>query len=144
MKRRATDITDEIRAHVAGGWLGEGEWLGAERDLVNSFQASRATVREALRILEAEGYVTVRRGPGGGVFVRRPTPDDLVGHLSAHFDLAGATRLEIAAAASLLEALEAGHDCNRALSVLGQALAQLGGVPCRPQEVAWRHLAPDS
>jgi GntR family transcriptional regulator, transcriptional repressor for pyruvate dehydrogenase complex len=65
MNRRATGIANEVRAGVAGGWLTAGERLGGERDLITAYQASRATVREALRMLEADGYVTVRRGPGG-------------------------------------------------------------------------------
>jgi DNA-binding FadR family transcriptional regulator len=125
MNRRATDIANEVRAGVAGGWLTAGERLGGEPDLTKSFRASRATVREALRILEADGYVTVRRGPGGGVFVQRPTRGDLAGALGAHLDLAGASPAEAAAAAALVGALAtaAGPDRNRALCVVSDALS---------------------
>jgi GntR family transcriptional regulator, transcriptional repressor for pyruvate dehydrogenase complex len=127
MNRRATDIASEVRSGVADGELREGEWLGAERDLVTSFQASRATVREALRMLEADGYVTVRRGPGGGVFARRPTRSDLAGAFGAHLRLEGASSAEVAAAASLINALGTarGLDRNRALRVLSETLSVL-------------------
>jgi GntR family transcriptional regulator, transcriptional repressor for pyruvate dehydrogenase complex len=127
MNRRATDIAREVRVGVAEEEFGEGEWLGGERDLVKSFQASRATVREALRMLEADGYVTVRRGPGGGVFARRPTRSDLASAIGAHLDLAGAGAAEVAAAASLVGALATarGLDRNRALRVLSEAMSLL-------------------
>ena len=127
MNRRATDITREVRAGVTGGWLTEGERLGGEHDLLAAFGASRATVREALRVLEADGYVTVRRGPGGGAFARRPTRHDLARTLGAHLELAGATPLEVAAATALVGALRkaAGLDRNRALRVLSETLSLL-------------------
>lgn len=141
MSRRATDIAREVRSGVADGQLGEGEWLGGERDLVKSFQASRATVREALRILESDGYVTVRRGPGGGVFARRPTRSDLAGALDAHLGLAGAGAAEVAAAASLVGALATarGLDRNRALRVLSDTLSLLvesAAATARPERAA--------
>jgi GntR family transcriptional regulator, transcriptional repressor for pyruvate dehydrogenase complex len=138
MNRRATDIANEVRAGVADGWLTEGERLGGEPDLIKSFRASRATVREALRILEADGYVTVRRGPGGGVFVRRPTRGDLAGALGAHLDLAGASPAEVAAATALVGALvtAAGLDRNRALRVVSDALSLVAAQPVDPVDRA--------
>jgi GntR family transcriptional regulator, transcriptional repressor for pyruvate dehydrogenase complex len=134
MNRRATDIANEVRAGVAGGWLTAGERLGGEPDLMKSFRASRATVREALRILEADGYVTVRRGPGGGVFVQRPARGDLAGALGAHLDLAGASPAEAAAAAALVGALAtaAGLDRNRALRVVSDALSLVAAERADP------------
>jgi len=125
MNRRATDIANKVRTDVVGGWLTAGERLGGERDLIMSFQVSRATVREALRMLEADGYVTVRRGPGGGVFVQRPTCAGLAGALGAHLDLAGASPADVAAATASVGALTtaAGLDRNRALRVVSDALS---------------------
>jgi DNA-binding FadR family transcriptional regulator len=138
MSRRATDITSEVRDGVAAGWLAEGERLGGERDLLAAYGASRATVREALRILEADGYVTVRRGPRGGAFVRRPTRQDLARTLSAHLELAGATPLEVAGIAALVGALRqaAGLNRNRALCVLSDTLSLLADESEQAERVA--------
>lgn len=65
-------IADELRALIVGGAVAEGESLGREPDLVERFGVSRPSLREALRILEAEGLITVVRGVLGGVVVRAP------------------------------------------------------------------------
>src|SRR4051812_10453859 len=57
---------------IVGGELSEGESLGHEPELVERFGVSRPSLREALRILEAEGLVTVVRGVRGGVVVHAP------------------------------------------------------------------------
>ncbi|QFG26217.1 FadR/GntR family transcriptional regulator [Actinomadura sp. WMMB 499] len=65
-------IADELRVLIASGELGEGDALGREAELVERFGVSRPSLREALRILEAEGLVTVVRGVRGGVVVHEP------------------------------------------------------------------------
>ena len=65
-------IADELRALIVSGELSEGEWLGKEPELVKRFAVSRPSLREALRILETEGLITVVRGLRGGVVVHQP------------------------------------------------------------------------
>src|SRR5882762_9987114 len=65
-------IADELRALIVSGRLSEGDYIGHEPDLVERFGVSRPSLREALRILEAEGLITVVRGVLGGVVVHRP------------------------------------------------------------------------
>ena len=65
-------IADEIRAMIVRGELAEGDSLGREPDLVDRFGVSRPSLREALRLLEADGLITVVRGVRGGVVVHRP------------------------------------------------------------------------
>src|SRR5207342_3506893 len=65
-------IADELRALIVGGELSEGDSLGHEPELVERFGVSRPSLREALRILEAEGLITVVRGVLGGVVVHEP------------------------------------------------------------------------
>jgi DNA-binding FadR family transcriptional regulator len=56
---------------IAGG-LDEGDLLGTEAELLERFDVSRPSLRESLRILEAEGLISVVRGALGGVVVHRP------------------------------------------------------------------------
>ena len=71
---KAADVLAEIlREKILGGELGEGADLPNERDLGVQSGLSRASVREALRILEGEGLITTRTGRNGGSAVVRPT-----------------------------------------------------------------------
>src|SRR5246127_3870567 len=71
---KASDVlARELRERILSGELVEGTALPAERELVKQTQMSRATVREALRILEEQNLVRVRAGRAGGAFVQRPT-----------------------------------------------------------------------
>jgi prepilin-type processing-associated H-X9-DG protein len=71
---KASDVlAAELRERILTGELAEGDPLPAERELVRQAQMSRATVREALRILEVQNLVRVKAGRAGGAFVQRPT-----------------------------------------------------------------------
>jgi DNA-binding FadR family transcriptional regulator len=65
-------IAEDLRRRILGGELADHESLGTELNLVDRYGVSRPCLREALRILETEGFVTVRRGAGGGVTVHAP------------------------------------------------------------------------
>ena len=67
-------IADEVRSLIIAGELTEGASLGHEPELVARFGVSRPSLREALRILEAEGLIAVVRGVRGGVVVHAPHP----------------------------------------------------------------------
>jgi GntR family transcriptional regulator, transcriptional repressor for pyruvate dehydrogenase complex len=72
IREKPQQIADELRTLIVTGELVEGEMLGHEPDLVERFGVSRPSLREALRILEAEGLVSVVRGVRGGVIVHEP------------------------------------------------------------------------
>ncbi|MCU1690931.1 MAG: putative GntR family transcriptional regulator [Frankiales bacterium] len=61
-----------LRKRILAGDYPVGTALPSERDLVAHAQMSRTTVREALRILEAQGFVRIKTGRAGGAFVRLP------------------------------------------------------------------------
>jgi DNA-binding FadR family transcriptional regulator len=65
-------IADELRGLIISGGLDEGDLLGTEADLLERFDVSRPSLREALRILEADGLISIVRGALGGVVVHRP------------------------------------------------------------------------
>lgn len=71
-REKPQQIADELRHQIVTGALTDGESLGHEPDLVERFGVSRPSLREALRILEAEGLISVKRGVLGGVVVHEP------------------------------------------------------------------------
>lgn len=71
-REKPKQVADELREEIIDGQLDEGDSLGTEAELVNRFAVSRPTLREALRILEAEGLISIMRGVLGGVTVHRP------------------------------------------------------------------------
>ena len=64
------EAAEQIAEKVRSGELRLGDKLPAERELAVRMQISRPTLREAARILVEAGLLEVRRGPGGGMFVR--------------------------------------------------------------------------
>jgi GntR family transcriptional repressor for pyruvate dehydrogenase complex len=60
-------ILGELEASISAGALAAGDRLPPERDLAARYGVSRASVREAIRVLEAMGIVSVRRGADHGV-----------------------------------------------------------------------------
>lgn len=60
---------DLVTRQIHSGLLLPNERLPAERQLSDKFGISRVTLREALRILETNEYIFVRRGAQGGAFV---------------------------------------------------------------------------
>jgi GntR family transcriptional repressor for pyruvate dehydrogenase complex len=71
-REKPEQIADELRRLIIAGELDEGDSLGHEPELIERFGVSRPSLREALRILEAEGLISVVRGVLGGVVVHRP------------------------------------------------------------------------
>lgn len=70
--KAATMLATVLREKILKGELLEGVELPSERELGEQAGVSRATVREALRILESEGLIEIRLGRHGGSTVRRP------------------------------------------------------------------------
>jgi GntR family transcriptional repressor for pyruvate dehydrogenase complex len=69
-------VVERIRRAIHLGTYVPGEKLPPERLLAQHLGVSRTTVREAIRVLEGEGYVETRRGATGGLTVReRKLPD---------------------------------------------------------------------
>ncbi|WP_395103984.1 FadR/GntR family transcriptional regulator [Actinomadura sp. SCN-SB] len=76
--RVSQQIVDQIVALLRSGRLAPHDRLPSERQLAKDFGVSRVTVRDALRILEAQGLMSVKVGAGGGAFVTAPS-DQMVG-----------------------------------------------------------------
>lgn len=72
-QRVAELVANDLRTRILGGDLDDGDQLPKEEELRAEYQVSKPSLREAMRILEAEGLLTVRRGNMGGALVHRPS-----------------------------------------------------------------------
>jgi DNA-binding FadR family transcriptional regulator len=70
--KRAEALARDLFADIIAAGSRPGEFVGSEATLMARFSASRAVLREAVRILEYHQIALMRRGPGGGLFVAAP------------------------------------------------------------------------
>jgi DNA-binding FadR family transcriptional regulator len=74
----AEKVAYAIRDDIARtGWQ-VGARLGDEAELPERYEVSQWVLRQAIRILETSGIVTMRRGQGGGLYISRPSPDHTI------------------------------------------------------------------
>ena len=107
--RVAEMVAEVLRVRIVNGDLADGDLLPRQEDLVEEFGVSLPSLREAMRILETEGLISVRRGNIGGAVVHRPTPQAaaymlglvLQSHRVVLGDLAAALRIVEPSCASL-------------------------------------------
>jgi DNA-binding FadR family transcriptional regulator len=67
-------IAAQVRDDILTGRLKEGDVLANQERLFSEYRVSPPALREAMRILETDGLITVRRGNVGGAVVHAPTP----------------------------------------------------------------------
>jgi hypothetical protein len=78
-------VADRIKDWVVERDLKTGARLPNEAEMIAQFGVSKGTVREAMRILEAQGLIVTRTGPGGGSFVGEVTADRAKALLANYF-----------------------------------------------------------
>ena len=69
------DLVDQIQTAILEGRLKPGDKLPPQRTLMDMFATSRASVREAMRVLEQKGLIEVKLGVQGGAVVRKTNID---------------------------------------------------------------------
>lgn len=62
-------VAEHLRSLIHRGEVGPGDRLPSERELAEQLGVARISLREAIKILQDDGYVEVRRGARGGTFV---------------------------------------------------------------------------
>jgi DNA-binding FadR family transcriptional regulator len=68
------EIQKQLTKAINEGTYKPGDKLPPERELVDQFQVSRVTIREALTNLQNAGLITIRRGMNAGTYVTEPSP----------------------------------------------------------------------
>ena len=69
-QRASEVIYEQIYQYISSGELQSGDRLPSERELAEQFGRSRPSVREALRMLQQDGLLTISVGTNGGAVVQ--------------------------------------------------------------------------
>jgi GntR family transcriptional regulator, transcriptional repressor for pyruvate dehydrogenase complex len=109
---RRRDKTSEVIAraivrHVQSQGLERGTRLPPEADMIADFRVGRGTLREALRILEVNGFITLKPGPGGGPIVEGLQGESFGRMATLFFQMGGTTYRELVEARLIMEPVAA-------------------------------------
>jgi GntR family transcriptional repressor for pyruvate dehydrogenase complex len=96
-------VAGTLRRMVVDGQLKDGDFLPNEAELMTHFGVSRPTLREAVRVLESERLVEVRRGSRTGARVRVPGPEIVARPAGLLLELSGATIADVMVARAGIE-----------------------------------------
>lgn len=77
-RRLSEEVLKKLQSMIIDGTYKAGDQLPSERELSELFQVSRASIREALRVLETLGFLDSRVGIAGGTFVKKISIDALI------------------------------------------------------------------
>jgi DNA-binding FadR family transcriptional regulator len=94
-------VAGKIRRAIVEGSIGEN--LPSEAKLIEMFEVSRPTIREAIRILEFENLISVARGARGGARIKAPSVDFVSRAMGVALQTRGATLGDVYAARSMIE-----------------------------------------
>jgi DNA-binding FadR family transcriptional regulator len=84
--KKAEIIADQIERTIVDQRWEPGDLFGSEVDLIERYGVSRAVFREAVRLLEHHGLAEMRRGLGGGLFIRQPNPQPVAKAMAVYLD----------------------------------------------------------
>jgi GntR family transcriptional repressor for pyruvate dehydrogenase complex len=105
-KRIVRDIADRSRQ--------PGDSLPPEKEMLELYEVGRGTLREALRILELQGVLRIRPGPGGGPVVASPDSRHLASTLALLMQFAETPFRAVIEARLHIEPITAGLCAERA------------------------------
>lgn len=126
--RVAEIVASSLRNRILSGALADGDMLPKQEELLNEFGVSPPCIREAFRILETEGLVTVIRGNVGGAIVHVPHPGTAAYMLGLVLQARSVSLLDLLNGMRLLEpacAAEAALRPDRGTTVLPKLRANI-------------------
>ena len=96
--RVAESVANHLRDRILSGDLKDGDLLPKEDLLRTVYPVSKPSLREAMRILETEGLISIRRGNLGGAVVHLPGEANLAYTLALVLRSNNSGTLDVAAA----------------------------------------------
>jgi GntR family transcriptional regulator, transcriptional repressor for pyruvate dehydrogenase complex len=124
-------VAQRIVRDVGRAGLRPGDLLPPERAMLETYGTGRGTLREALRLLEFQGVIALKPGPGGGPILMNPAAAHLASTLQLLMQLNQAPYRMLIEARSALEPVLSRLAAER---IDAQALADLAGCVARMRE----------
>ena len=87
VRKAYEQVSDQLRDLIVGGEVKPGHRLPNEATLSTQMGVSRATIREALRVLAGQNLIRTTKGATGGSFVIVPSADHISAFLSSNISL---------------------------------------------------------
>jgi GntR family transcriptional repressor for pyruvate dehydrogenase complex len=109
----AESVARQILRDIQQQGIKPGSMLPPESVMLERFDIGRGSLREALRILEVNGLVTMKTGPGGGPIVAAPDPRNFGQMSTLHLQSIGATYRQLLDARVEYESMLAGMAARR-------------------------------
>jgi DNA-binding FadR family transcriptional regulator len=134
-------VAREILRSITDHRLAAGARLPGEAEMMADYEVGRSTVREALRILEVNGLIGIRTGPGGGPFVREASTHDFGRMATLFFNVRGSTLRELIEARLIMEPMAARLAAERRTP---ESLPRLRGLVFDPSDDEGRFLGTSS
>jgi len=133
-------VAREIVEDMLNNSLVEGDVLPPESAMLEQYRVGRASLREALRLIEAQGLITLKPGPGGGPVVGDVHAANLGRTASLYFRFSGATYGQLIEAVLIMDpwlaelaALRADHGLAKEL--LTKSIAEINEVRGDPEGI---------
>jgi len=84
-RNRPQSIANTLKDWILERGLLPGDRLPQEAQLITELSVSKSTIREALKVLETQGIIRTRTGPGGGAFITEVSEELAGALLGNHF-----------------------------------------------------------
>jgi len=126
--RLAEIVASSLRSRILSGALSDGDLLPKQDELLTEFGVSPPCIREAFRILETEGLITVIRGNVGGAIIHVPQPGTAAYMLGLVLQARNVPLIDLVDAMRLLEpacAAQAAARPDRGTTVLPRLRANI-------------------
>lgn len=124
-QKKSALVAQQIVNEILSNGMQAGDHLPPEAEMCTDYGVGRSTIREALRLLENQGVVKIKTGPGGGPILNSFDARFLAANLSLYLQLNGSTFRDVMNARLLIEPAIAGAAAEQSD---GSVLAALRAV----------------